>query len=288
MDIRCRKHRTTRLRWAAFAVAACIATASSSIVGAAPALGTSSPVVAGSAPFVGTAPNGGAHTENVFEPNELRPVDRTTTYPNRAIGLLVVRFWNRYEQCTGFMVGRNTVLTAGHCVNDPSTNRWASSATFYPGNDGTTTPYGACDATRFFALPSYVAEPQPQESPHDLGAVKLNCNIGNTVGWFGFLSVIWTGQNAHIRGYPGEGEEGMFRASGPIEATEGKELFHRIDTGGGESGAPVFANMDPPGSALGRGVYAFAVHAGGGLYTNWATRITTARVTTIVGWKQAP
>ena len=39
---------------------------------------------------------------------------------------------------------------------------------------------------------------------YDYGAVKLNCTVGNTVGWFGITSADPTNFPSIVGGYPGD------------------------------------------------------------------------------------
>jgi glutamyl endopeptidase len=56
-----------------------------------------------------------------------------------------------------------------------------SSFRIYPGRDGALSPYGVCTARTLFSVIGWTVSANEE---YDYGAVKLNCTVGNTVGWF--------------------------------------------------------------------------------------------------------
>ncbi len=71
--------------------------------------------------------------------------DRTTVYPNAAIGRIDFRQGGHSYWCTGTLIDADTVLTAGHCVHDglSGADGWSTSVRFAPGAQGNQAPFGA-------------------------------------------------------------------------------------------------------------------------------------------------
>ena len=91
-------------------------------------------------------------------------------------------------RCSGVMIGPNTVSTAGHCVHTGGPGgalRPVASYRIYPGRDGAVSPYGFCTARTLYTVLGWTLA---SDEEYDYGAIKLNCTIGNTVGWFGMTT----------------------------------------------------------------------------------------------------
>jgi glutamyl endopeptidase len=117
-----------------------------------------------------------AGIETVIGTDSRYRITGTTTYPYSAIAHIT----SSVGGCTGWMIGPNTVATAGHCLHNGS---WATNVRVYPGRNGSSTPYGSCGATRLYSVTGWTSSRSPE---YDYGAIKLNCTIGNSTGWFGF------------------------------------------------------------------------------------------------------
>jgi len=193
--------------------------------------------------------------ESVIGPDDRKRVRDTTVYPHSAVVLITFED----QRCTGWMISRDTVATAGHCVHSGGPRgRWFRTASYriMPGRDGGRRPFGACRARTLYSNTGWTEKGRPA---FDYGAIKLTCSIGTRTGTFGFA---WTpgslnGTEVHVAGYPGERRFTQWISSGPIELSHKRELFYKNDTTGGQSGAPVYAERK------GCGVCALAVHAYG-------------------------
>lgn len=217
----------------------------------------------------------GVGAESILGTDNRFKVTDTTAYPARA----TVRITSSHGQCTGWMVDDDTVATAGHCLHDGSA--WASNVTVTPGQNGTYKPYGSCGAR---GLRSVLGWTRDRDSEHDYGAIKLNCTIGNTVGFYGLR---WTaaslnGITSYNRGYSGDKPAEQWMSSGSVRRSETRKLYYTNDTVGGNSGGPIYDYVN------GAGPYGIAVHAYGtndGGLTNSGTRITSDVFNNYDTWK---
>lgn len=206
----------------------------------------------------------------------------TTTYPTRAKVLITFSA----GRCSGTMIGPNTVATAGHCVHSGgSAGAWypVSSIRVYPGRDGTSSPYGFCTARTTYSVAGWTVTGSEN---FDYGAIKLNCTVGNTVGWFGITTVAPTGFPSVIGGYPGDKPLTQWTSSDRIRAASTNQVFYLNDTIGGQSGSAVWYDRDGPYII---GIHAYGTHGTGNhLLYNHGTRIIAAVFNNLVAWSNAP
>lgn len=229
-----------------------------------------------------TAPIG---RESIIGPDDRKRVKNTRAYPFRAIALVTFSG----SRCTGWLIAADTVVTAGHCVHSGGKRGgWYNVSAFrvYPGRDGSSVPFGSCTAKRLYSNTGWTEQASSQ---HDFGAIKLDCDIGLTTGWFGYF---WTngslvGRRAVVSGYPGDKPLTQWRSVGEVDASRTFEVFYQNDTLGGQSGSPVY--YDHPNC----GICAMAVHAYG-IYGrkpyadhNHGTRITQSVARMFRDWSMA-
>src|SRR5699024_6890533 len=108
--------------------------------------------------------------------------------------------------CTGFLVGKDTVVTAGHCIYNSSRGGWATNVSATPGRNGASTPFKTYQAKRLYSVKGWTEKRKPE---YDYGAVKLNGSPGSNTGWFGYRTTNSSdlnpvGISATISGYPGD------------------------------------------------------------------------------------
>ncbi len=220
----------------------------------------------------------GAEPESVIGPDNRYPISNTKAYPARAVALMTMST----GRCTAWMIGADTAVTAGHCVFDGGA--WSTNVRIYPGYTGTSAPYGYCTARRLYSVTGWTVS---GNSDYDYGAVKLNCKVGNTVGWFGFRwqSATLNGQGTIVQGYPGDKPYTQWAANDFVRVTYARKIFYANDTTGGESGSPVYNAIS------GCNPCSIAVHTNGvGLYGqpyNSGTRITQDVFNNLIAWRNA-
>jgi glutamyl endopeptidase len=230
--------------------------------------------------FVGRSPS----PETIILNDDRVRITPTTSYPARANGLINR---NGSLHCTGWLVSRDTILTAGHCVHTGgSSGSWYSGLTFLAGSDGGTAPYGTCSPRSTWALNGWLNRGDPQ---YDAAVIKLDCTVGTTVGWYGmwWQSASLDGELTVVQGYPGDKPSEQWQAVDYVRASETQRVYYQNDTLGGESGSAVWQSRDWWRPAC-TGVCAMAIHTYGtggsapGATNNSGTRITQAKYNTFV------
>lgn len=221
--------------------------------------------------------------ESVIGADGRTQITNTGKYPNRAIASLVFHQSDGFDYiCTGWFVSPTYVMTAGHCVFDPSLGTFATNMTVYPGRNGNTLPYGSATGIKLITTKCWKNTASPE---CDYAIIKLNTSLGNTVGWFGFG---WYSQNSslqnkqvNVRGYPGDKPSGtMWTMKGPIEQVTSTRFGYSIDTFGGQSGAPAYGKFvfgNTTCNPCGMGIHAYGVGA-----TPYTTRNSAVRITQTV------
>lgn len=211
----------------------------------------------------------------------------TNTFPRRAVVLITFSA----GRCSGWLIGKDTVITSGHCVHKGGGGaaNWypRSSYRIYPGRNAASSPYGVCTAKSIHSVNGWV---NSAKDDYDYGAIKLNCTVGNSTGWFGFYwtSSSLTNEPTIITGYPGDKTDlSQWEGVDKVQVTQALRIFYKNDTVGGMSGSPVW--NDKNGTMT--GAYGFGIH-GYGTYNgapyssnNHATRITKAVFDNLMYWK---
>ncbi len=239
-----------------------------------------------------TAPSG---IESIIGADQRMRVNPTTSFPARATVLITFDPPGAGTAiCSGWMIGKNTVATAGHCVASGGSNTFYSRATYriYPGRNGGASPYGVCTAKNLYTVNGWKVSGRDD---YDYGMIKLNCNVGNTVGWYGFFwqSATLVGKPITTQGYPGDKPLTQWKAMDQVRANDTRRVFYQADTVGGQSGSPVWQQR-AAGSPFCVGRCGLAIHAygtgGTGVYAtnNHGTRINQEVFNNLVTVKNLP
>lgn len=234
------------------------------------------PVAAGSAPAQPPP-----FTESLIGWDTRSQVLDTAPPPTRMVALITN---NGNQWCSGFLIGPDTLATAGHCVHPGGASSvWyaPSGLRVYPAyNPGSANPapFGSCAVTSTMAPAGWTVGGDDQ---YDYAAMKLDCAVGNQTGWFGWWWQVKSldGELSKIVGYPGDKSQQQWKSKDYVRFTDARRLFYGNDTAGGNSGSPVF-RMRGEGDPLCSGACVMAVHAygtyGGYPYLsyNHGTRVT--------------
>lgn len=206
----------------------------------------------------------------------------TVAIPWRRICALRITFPSGTYRGSGFLIGRRTVVTAGHCVFLKQAGGWATSISVYPGADGAKTPFGHAVSHQFRSVIGWVRDAKPE---HDYGCIILPFGAfdGKNLGAMGFAS--WSNSEllnhrATVVGYPGDKPFAeMWGMTGGLKRVTSTQLFYDIDTVGGQSGTCVYMKRN--------GIrYVVGIHNYGAQSGNSATRITPSIYNRLNAWRQ--
>lgn len=213
----------------------------------------------------------------------------TTAYPSRAIvQILFTAPDGSKHLCSGSMVSVDTVLTAAHCIHTGTTKgKLNSNFRVLPGRNVGAAPFGECGVNQVYLLNGWAsAQSEDQSRDYDLGAMKLDCQVGKSTGWLGVRPLDEeAGLKTTVLGYtadrapPGR----QWESEDQLRIVWQYKGFYQNDTFGGTSGAPVFATGQPD-TLIG-------VHTNGAFGTlepwksnNAFTRLTPERIALVQQW----
>ena len=198
---------------------------------------------------------------------------------------------------TGWLVGRRTVVTAGHVLRWRPEGREARAVRVVPGADQARMPYGAFSA-QLFHYPMQWRGEAADPPGFDIAAIRLNEPVGERLGWFGASALTdetLRGRFVNISGYPAAVPNRVVQRctelwwhANHIRKLEPDRIHYDVDTSGGQSGAPVVLWPDP--TSAGAAPTVVGVHARGdmhGLDLNSATRINGTTLGLIKEWIDA-
>ncbi len=201
----------------------------------------------------------------IFGYNGLTEINYTSSYPYSAIAHMDVT-----AECgdtwrgTAFLVGRNVVMTAAHCLYCEDHQKWADQITLY---------FGYKNAKNYVYRYSgswrgHIANTNWNSRQYDWGYLILDSNVGDTTGWFGLSTrsdSSLKSERVTIAGFPDNGSKpiAMKYDTGYIDALSEYILNYTIDTLPGTSGSPIFD----------RNNYVVGINVAHNSYTNIGVRI---------------
>ncbi|HEY0637845.1 MAG TPA: trypsin-like serine protease [Pseudonocardiaceae bacterium] len=224
----------------------------------------------------------GLGPDSIILPDQRYQPGSTTVYPHSAVVQITI---NGGAHCTGWLYGPDIVATAGHCVHSGgSGGSWyVSGMQIWPGRNGASAPYGSCGATQLYSVYGWTNN---GDEAYDYGAIKLNCTIGNSTGWFGYW---WQSAGlsgaTRICGYPGDKPDNQWCSDDIVRASQTEQVFYQNDTVGGMSGSPVYQSRTDCGWCA-MGVHAYGLHGSAPhSNNNHGTRFTQAKFNNLWTWK---
>lgn len=255
------------------------------LVATARAAGAPEPAPAPGQAFAGEAPSPPAAEAATGE----HVVADTTGYPARAVGTLDFVQGGEPGRCTAFLIDRNSVVTAAHCVHDgtgDAPGAWSTDFVFDPGRDGTDTPYRTCHGLAAEAPALWRVD---GAETSDYAVVQLDCSVGRRVGWFG----LWLSprgddlavSRVKVRGYPGALAGAQWRDDGNVTLTTERLTFHNARTRGDSDGGPLYVTKRACGGPCAVAVQAAEPH-GRGVHRRYphGPRFSGHRWSQILGW----
>lgn len=176
--------------------------------------------------------------ETVCGIDQRQKVLATKQMPYMAICKLYMKAENGLNYVgSGWLVARDRLYTAGHCVYNKGTGGWKTKIIVVPGKSGLSEPYGRYEAVELMATRGWIDEASPR---YDMGAIKLNRMVAHDQ----FITPAIEDPNvAEICGYPADRDNGIFqyKMSDNLVKENGRFLY-QADTFGGQSGSPLLRN----------------------------------------------
>ncbi|WP_372652206.1 serine protease [Halobacteriovorax sp.] len=138
-------------------------------------------------------------------------------------------------RCSGFLVGENTLVTAGHCVEDLSdctNNKWV-----FNFQAGTST----LDSSQIYSCKSIISQELSSSTNADYAVIELDRVVENARPLtFRTSGEVKAGDNITVMGHP-SGLPMKVAAGATIRSASDDWYFvGNLDTFGGNSGSPVF------------------------------------------------
>lgn len=180
----------------------------------------------------------------------------TTVSPYQSIGYILANG----HISTGTVIGKNTVVTAGHVGNsigeEPSQD--IDEVYFAPGRNDEEYPFGKFKIKAMYQLPDYIDNPGAES---DLAVLILDTNeAGESVGDLvtpmpiKVTGDIAIGTPLTTTGYPGDRVYGtMWTNSGQVVKQTDSLIYYDMDTAGGQSGSPVYNDQNQMDAVHGGG-----------------------------------
>jgi V8-like Glu-specific endopeptidase len=157
-------------------------------------------------------------------PDERTVVANTTLAPQKMAAMLIITLDGVTSICSGVMVGKDAVLTNGHCIFDPRTQHWASNVVVVPGAypDPANaaryrSPFGTSSGRRLFTPTNWRLGVGNVQSGHDYGIIRTN-NANFVTEWRTVGFATNPAGNVEYYGYQGDLTlYQMYRTRGPID-----------------------------------------------------------------------
>lgn len=168
---------------------------------------------------------------------------------------------------TGFVLSDSAIVTAGHCVYDYYTGKWAKSIRVIPAYENGLMPYGSAMGTSFSCGSAWKDSGDAQQ---DWGVIHVNNSFPSKCGYLGlrYQSNTYVDTYFYLAGYPGRVGDHlqtevngnyMYCGFGKVTWNSSSVVsYTELDTSEGQSGAPVMKYYSDTGYtavAIHRGTY---------------------------------
>ncbi|MBP2099207.1 trypsin-like peptidase domain-containing protein [Enterococcus rivorum] len=169
-------------------------------------------------------------------------ISDTSKQPYSSIAYLqIYTSTSNYSRGTAFVVGKDTLVTAGHVIKNVSSELLAKSFVA-PGKNNDKEPFGRFEIEKMILHDNY----SPNKD-HDLAVIKVKPNkngqsIGDVVPLLSIAdnASVTIGSKAIIPGYPTDRRKELWSGDGEIKSQGTYRFRYDVDTIGGNSGGPIF------------------------------------------------
>lgn len=185
-----------------------------------------------------------------YTSSRLIPSSANEAFPYSAVGKIFFSDGTDDYVCSGAVIDRRLVVTAGHCVHGGPAEGFYQDFVFIPAYYRGDAPFGTWTATQAFVTADWAGDgdvPHPQDyaflEMEDQGGMA----IFQVTGKLRFGTDLLADNHLHLLGYPGNldgGEEMHQVTSGDYYAFGNGTVAYGSDMGGGSSGGPWVQNFN--------------------------------------------
>lgn len=141
------------------------------------------------------------------------PDAAVSTYPYRAAGKIFFRDTRAgtLNICSGAVIGKRLIGTAGHCVYNTVGNYFYDNIVFIPAYRNGAAPYGRFDYAYVRTTTTWTNGGETFPNRGDFAIIEVvdsGGTVGSKTGWLGWVTGGMVGQHLHTLGYPGNIDNG--------------------------------------------------------------------------------